>query len=140
MTKLPAMPTDRRPLRGASVVVGLAAVAALYLALFPGVLLRGEVLTGRDLSLLHRPLLSRLVPLAEASGGLPLWNPLSSFGQPYAANPGIHLFHPFTALYFLLPFEIAFGLPLLLAPLLAAAGMWFLLRELGRSRPAACCA
>jgi hypothetical protein len=71
--------------------------------------------------------------LAANSTGLPSWNPFFSSGQPFAANPQHAVFHPLTSLFLVLPFVWAFRLQVLVPPLVAAAAMWFLLRELGRS-------
>jgi hypothetical protein len=77
-------------------------------ALFPGAVLRGESFYVSDLAAFHRPIRSLLLRLSHESGGLPLWNPYLALGQPYAANPHYAVFHPTTALFFLLPFETAF--------------------------------
>ena len=99
-------------------------------ALFWGVLFRGESFFERDIQGFFRPLRALLLPLTRASSGLPLWNPLLASGQPFAANPQHELFHPLTALYFVLPFEWAFRLQTLLPVLVAAFSMVFLLRAL----------
>lgn len=104
--------------------------------LFPRALFLGENFVERDLAVYYRATKSLLVHLTSTSGGLPLWNPYFASGQPYAANPGHNVFHPMSWLFAILPFAWAFRLQVIL-PLLAAAGsMWFLLRALGRSRPA----
>ncbi|MGE5347093.1 MAG: hypothetical protein ACM3JH_14160 [Acidithiobacillales bacterium] len=105
--------------------------------LFWNALIRGQTFYERDLIGYYRPAKSLIVPLTQSSGGLPLWNPLFSSGQPFAANPEHELFHPMTALFFLLPFEWAFRLQVILPVLVAAGGMYFLLGTLRRSRGAA---
>ena len=113
-----------------------AVVLATLLGLFPEALFLDQNFVERDLAVYYRATKSLLVHLTSASGGLPLWNPYFASGQPYAANPGHNVFHPVTWLFAVLPFAWAFRLQVIL-PLLAAAGsMWFLLRTLGRSRPA----
>ncbi|HUM01223.1 MAG TPA: hypothetical protein VL084_02990, partial [Thermoanaerobaculia bacterium] len=101
------------------------------ISLFPGALLRGESFFERDIQAFYRPAKSLLVPLARGSAGLPLWNPYLALGQPFAANPEHELFHPLTALFFLLPFEWAFRLQFLLPLLGAALSMFFLLDSFG---------
>ena len=105
-------------------------LGALGLWLFWGALVRGETFAHRDLGAFYRPAKSILVPLARASGGVPAWNPLFASGQPFAANPEHELFHPMTALLFLLPFEWAFRLQVMLPPFFAAGAMFALLRVL----------
>lgn len=112
----------------------LAAVATplvLVLALYGRVLFRDEALSSRDLTAYHRPMLAMLASVAERTGGLPEWNPLVHAGQPLAANPAYHAFHPFTWLLFVLPFEWALRLQILLPVLLAAGTMAFLARTCG---------
>jgi hypothetical protein len=111
--------------------------AAMVLALFWGALVHGETFAHRDLGHYYRAAKAIIPPLARASGGLPQWNPLFASGQPLAANPEHELYHPMTALLFLLPFEWAFRLQVMLPPVLAAGAMYGLLRALRRSRPAA---
>ncbi len=106
-------------------ILGLCAIS-----LFPGALFRGESFFERDIQAFHRPTESLLVPLARGSSGLPLWNPFFASGQPFAANPHYEFFHPLTALFFLLPFEWAFRLQIILPVLGAALSMFFLLDSL----------
>jgi hypothetical protein len=103
------------------------------IALFPKALFRGESFFERDIQGFYRPAKSILVPLAQGSSGLPLWNPLFASGQPFAANPEHEVFHPLTALFFLLPFEWAFRLQIILPVLGAALSMFFLLDSFGLS-------
>src|ERR1035437_3416522 len=117
-------------------IVGIVIFAAAFVTLFREVLFAGGTFVERDLSSFSRPIAAALVRIASAEGSLPLWNPLLAHGQPLAANPQYVLFHPFTALFFVLPFEWAFRLQVLLSVLGAAPVMWALLRELGGSRSA----
>ncbi len=112
-------------------------IGAAGAVLFWNALFRGETFYERDLIGYYRPAKSLIVPLTRSSGGLPLWNPLFSSGQPFAANPEHELFHPMTALFFVLPFEWAFRLQVILPVFVAAGGMFFLLKTLRRSRSAA---
>jgi hypothetical protein len=119
--------SDRRRQFGIlALVLGLGAIA-----LFPKALFCGESFFERDLQTFHRPTKSLLAPLARESSGLPLWNPYLASGQPFAANPQNELFHPLTALFFLLPFEWAFRLQVILSVLGAALSMFFLLDSYG---------
>jgi len=120
--------------------IGLASAGSLLIlvaGLFGRVLFCGETFGDRDLALYYHPAKSLIAPLAWASQGIPLWNPFFASGQPFAANPEHEIFHPLTSLFFLLPFELAFRLQVIL-PILAGVGsMYFLLRTLRRSRLAA---
>jgi hypothetical protein len=106
-------------------------------ALFDGALFHDRTFFERDLSAYYYPAKWLVAPLARASGGIPLWNPFFASGQPFAANPEHELFHPLTTLFFLLPFEWAFRLQVILPPLAGALSMFWFLRHLGRSRTAA---
>lgn len=118
-------------------LIPLLLVVAAGAFLFRNALFGGETFFERDLVGYYRPARSLLVPLARSSDGWPLWNPFYSSGQPFAANPTHQLFHPLTALFFVLPFEWAFRLQVILPVFMAAGGMLFLLRALRRSRGAA---
>jgi hypothetical protein len=112
-------------------------LVGVFLALFHRALFQGESFYIRDLRGFHRPLKSVLAPLFLASRGVPLWNPLSNSGQPFAANPQHEVFHPLTLLFLALPFEWAFRLEVMLPYAAAAVAMRFFLRSLGRSGVAA---
>jgi hypothetical protein len=112
-------------------------MAGLVVALAFRALFLGETFVYRDLAVLHRPSKAIVVPLARAWQGVPLWNPLVASGQPFAANPEHALFHPLTALLFVLPFEWVFRAQVLLPLVFGALSMRALLRGLGRSRHAA---
>ena len=105
--------------------------------LFWRVLAYGESFGDGDLASYYHPAKSIIAPLARASGGIPLWNPFFGSGQPFAANPEHEVFCPLTTLFFLLPFEIAYRLQVILPLPLAALCMFVFLRTLRRSRPAA---
>ena len=126
-----------RTLGNTTRLIGLAAAGFLIVlvaGLFWRVLFCSETFADRDLATYYHPAKSLVAPLARASQGIPLWNPFFASGQPFAANPEHEIFHPLTALFFLLPFEVAFRLQVLL-PLLAGVGsMYLLLRALRRSR------
>ncbi|MBK9088342.1 MAG: hypothetical protein IPL90_04535 [Holophagales bacterium] len=118
----------------------LPALGLLLLAevvVFWGPLFRSETLAERDLAAYSRPLKALVKPLWQASEGLPLWNPLFSSGQPFAANPAHELFHPLTALFLVLPFESAFRAQFLIPPLVGGLSAFLLMRSLRRSVAAA---
>jgi hypothetical protein len=112
-------------------------VAIAESIVFWGALARGETFAERDLRAYYRPAKTLLEPLWRTSAGLPLWNPLFSSGQPFAANPEHEVFHPLSALFLILPFEIAFRAQVILPPLAAGWAMYLLARTLRRSRGAA---
>jgi hypothetical protein len=114
----------------------LGLVAVLMGAVFWRVFAYGETFGDRDLGGYYHAAKSLVAPLARASQGVPVWNPFFSSGQPFAANPEHEVFHPLTTLFFLLPFELAFRLQVMLPLLFGVASMYFLLRTLRRSRPA----
>src|SRR5581483_4348559 len=103
----------RRP--GFGIVIAAVAVL-LALAFFHGALFGGETFNERDLSIYHRPNKWLMAVLAHASDGLPLWNPFYSSGQPFAGNPEHEIFFPLTWLLFVLPFEWAFRLQVMIPP------------------------
>ena len=105
--------------------------------LFWRVLAHGESFGDGDLAGYYHPAKSIISPLARASGGIPLWNPFFASGQPFAANPEHEVFCPLTTLFFLLPFEIAYRLQVIVPLPLAALCMFVFLRTIRRSRPAA---
>ncbi|MGD1147323.1 MAG: hypothetical protein ABR961_05200 [Thermoanaerobaculaceae bacterium] len=111
--------------------------ALLPAGLFSGVLLRGETFLSRDLVLMHRPYRTVLAHLWAASGGLPTWDPLSNMGREFAANPHYAVFHPLSLFFFLLPWELAFRLQVLLPLIGTGFAMFFFLRTIGIGRPAA---
>jgi hypothetical protein len=115
------------------VVAGLL-VAAAILTFSWSVLFQNHTFSGGDLSAYYRPAKSLIASLARASGGVPEWNPFFASGQPFAGNPEHEIFHPLTTLFFLLPFELAFALQVILPLLVAVGSMFFLLRTLRRSQ------
>jgi hypothetical protein len=118
-------------------VVAASLLVFAAVALFGRALFFGYTFAERDLGAFYYPAKWLLAPLAKAVGGIPLWNPFFASGQPFAGNPEHELFHPLTALFFVLPFEWAFRLQVILPPVLGVLCMFWFLRVLGRSRPAA---
>ena len=58
-------------------------------------------------------------------GRLPLWNPYNFSGSPLMANHQSAIFYPLNFLYFLLPFDIAWSVLVVLQPILGS--MFFFL-------------
>lgn len=95
------------------------------LVVFWGVLVGGEVFGAGDHAAYYWPVKSIYAALARSSAGVPLWNPFLASGQPFAANPHHAVFHPLTALFLVLPFEVAYRLQVLLPiPLLSCSGFY----------------
>lgn len=69
-------------------------------------------------------------------GQLPLWNPYTYAGTPLLANFQGAPFYPLNVLFFLLPFNLAWGILILLQPLLGGIFLYFYLRQL-KLRPIA---
>src|SRR5205823_1178731 len=90
----------------------------------------------RDLYQLFYPKKEFLVA-ALRSGQIPMWDPLTNGGQPFLASPTNTAFYPTNALFFVLPFQFAFNVDLVLHVLLCAAGAYWLARTLRLSPTAA---
>jgi hypothetical protein len=131
-THVKLLPPSRR-----YIVILVTAVVACGLALFWRALFFGETFAERDLGSYYYAAKWLIAPLVRLSGDVPLWNPLFASGQPFAANPENELFHPLTSLFLVLPYEWAFRLQVILPPLFAVPCMFWFLRGLRRSRPAA---
>jgi hypothetical protein len=63
-------------------------------------------------------------------GSFPLWNPYQFSGHPFFANPQHALLYPFNGLFFLLPFDIAFNVIIILHFLLGGLFTYLFLRDL----------
>jgi hypothetical protein len=117
-------------------LAGLAplAIAAAFLAALAGqLLLPGRILATRDVAQFHLPLRTALVELAH--GGLPLWNPWLSGGQPIVSDPSYAVFYPPTWIAALIGPGASLSLYAVLHLGLAFAGALLLARRLG-CRPA----
>src|SRR5688572_469758 len=84
----------------------------------------------RDILSFHYPLRKVLID-SYARGEFPLWNPHVYLGQPMLANPNYMAFYPSNFLHTFLPFNYAFKLHLIIHPILAGLGLYFLQRRLG---------
>jgi hypothetical protein len=71
-------------------------------------------------------------------GQLPLWNPYSFTGNPHLANSQSAVLSPINSLFFVLPFNDAWSLMILLQPLIAGLGMYLLLRQFKISQAGSC--
>jgi hypothetical protein len=109
-------------------VLGLALVLLLVTLAFADILATRRALYVRDVSRIHVP--ERVLLRAAVHDGFPFWNPRWAGGQPLAANPGFELFYPPHWLIFLPNFLLGFALEIVVHFLLAAAGMFLLLRSL----------
>ncbi len=119
-------------------MVAAAILSLATMAIFPGVVFHSETPSEGDLTRYHRPVKSMLTRLwAENDGPTPEWTPYLSSGQPFRANPHFGAAHPSALLFRLLPFNAAFLIWVLLPLPAGAAGMYLLLRQLGRSRDTA---
>ncbi len=113
---------------------GLASfVALVFPALDPA-----QQLFYRDTGMLYYPL-KKYIADRLTHGQLPLWDPWTEAGVSLLGQMSPGLLHPWTALYLLFPFDLAFKLNHLLPLLLAGAGTYLLARRLGASAGAALC-
>jgi len=63
-------------------------------------------------------------------GELPLWNPYQFAGSPLLSNLQTAVFYPINLLFFFLPFNLTWGLSIVLQPLLAFVFTFLFLRNL----------
>ena len=111
----------------------LAGLIGLLLLVYAQLWLPGLVLIKRDAFQLFLPLKQYIIDRLSA-GELPEWFPYEGLGRPLIALTVMGVFHPFTALYWLLPVQDAYRLSTLLSCLMAASGTFLLARVLGISR------
>ncbi|TAL11964.1 MAG: hypothetical protein EPO02_02970 [Nitrospirae bacterium] len=116
--------------------LAVAALCGFTLAFYHNLWLPGLVLIERDAFRLYLPLKQHLVERLSA-GELPQWFPYDALGRPFIGVTVTGVFHPFTALYFLLPVHDAYRVSVLLCCLLAALGAFALGRTLQYSRAGA---
>src|SRR6185436_13013650 len=112
------------------------ALAALALALYPSAVFRGRAFYERDVHLVWHPQVEAFVR-SIAAGSWPVWDPFVSFGQPLLANPHAQVLYPFTWLNLVLPPWTVYTLFVVAHTAFAGAGLYFLARHLGLSRPGA---
>lgn len=94
----------------------------------------GLALVKRDALRFFLPIKQYLVERLSA-GELPQWFPYEALGRPFIGATHTGVFHPFTALYFLIPVPDAYRASILTSCLLAALGA-FVLGRLLRLSPA----
>src|SRR5207249_2631465 len=103
-----------------------------FLALAAPVLDPGLQLFYRDTGRLYYPV-KKYIADRLARGQLPLWDPWTESGTSLLGQASPALLHPWTLLYLVLPFDLAFKLNHLLPLLLAGVGTFLLARRLGAS-------
>jgi hypothetical protein len=114
-----------------------AMLALAVFAAFPGVLLGWEAFVFRDFGIFAHPV-AQYYRDSFWQAELPLWNPLSSCGVPFAAQWTTMVFYPLSLFYLLLPLSWSLGVFGLLHLYWGGLGMYFLARrwtkhELGAS-------
>jgi len=112
------------------------ALCVIALAFYHRLWLPDLVLIRRDAFRFHLPIKHYLIERLS-SGELPEWFPYDALGRPFIGVAHTGVFHPFTALYFLLPVPDAYRASTLLSCLLAAFGAFVLARRLHISRAGA---
>jgi len=120
----------------ASTGLAMAALIGITLGFYYGLWLPGLVLIKRDAFRFYLPLKQYLIERLSA-GELPQWFPYEALGRPFIGATVTGVFHPFTALYFLLPVPDAYRTSTLASCLLAAVGAFMLGRLLSFSRAGA---
>jgi hypothetical protein len=109
-------------------LVALGVLLLLVALAFADLLSTRRALYVRDVAREHVP--ERLVLRDAVRSGFPFWNPRYAGGQPLAASPAFEVFYPPHWLIFLPNFLFAFALEIVVHYLIAAAGMFLLLRSL----------
>lgn len=100
-------------------------ITILFFARF----LTGDLIIAfKDLSRYFYPLRWLMVAQVKA-GHLPLWNPYIFCGFPLLATLQVCFFYPLTAIYYLLPFNLAFNWYIILHYFLAACFMYAMLKH-----------
>jgi hypothetical protein len=110
-------------------LAALAAVTILVALAFADVLFFGKAFYARDIIRGFYPSFAALRSLVRG-GSFPFWNPYFSGGQPLAANPAYSAFYPIPWLALLSDGFHALGVITVLHYLIAAVGMFCLLRSL----------
>lgn len=108
----------------------LAFLALLIAVLYADILVFGRGLYLQDLTSYHLPM-KWIVRQVVMQGEFPFWNRFYSGGQPLAANPAYEVFYPPQWLIWLPSFTFGFQLHIVVHFLVAAVGMYLMLRGLG---------
>jgi len=114
----------------------LAGLAVVVVFLFQDVVLRGRVLYERDIHIAWHGLVESFVRCV-ASGSWPVWDPYTSFGRPFLANPATQVLYPWTWLNMVAPPALAYTIYVVGHLLLSGIGLYLLARRLELSRIAA---
>jgi len=104
-------------------------LAIVVLTLFADVVFLGNGFYKGDTTAYHVPM-KRVVRDMTFAGGFPEWNPRDHAGQPLAANPAYELWYPPQWLIYLPDFLWGFQFHILIHIVIAAIGMYALLRSL----------
>lgn len=112
--------------------IAIGCIAAIVIIVFGDILFRDRALYFRDLTRADYPSKKILHDIVWA-GEFPSWNPYDSSGQPLAANPYFAVFYPGQILLFLPDALVGLRLTIVLHILIAALGMFALLRALNTS-------
>src|SRR5207249_5859210 len=116
--------------------LAVATLCGITLAFYHGLWWPGQVLIKRDALRFYLPIKQYLIERLS-TGELPQWFPYDALGRPFIGVTVTGVFHPFTALYFILPVHDAYRLSTLISCLLAALGSFALGRTLNYSRAGA---
>ncbi len=108
----------------------------LALTLLAPAVFQGRLLVRRDASMLWLPQVETFVR-AIASGSFPLWDPYSSFGRPFLADPRAEVLYPPTWLNLVARPNVSFAVFAVGHLWLSALGLYLLARRLGASQSAA---
>lgn len=111
----------------------LAGLCAILTAFYHGLWLPGLALVKRDAYWSFLPMKQYMVERLS-SGSLPQWYPTEALGIPFIGATVTGLFHPFTALYLILPVQDAYRAATLLSIVMGALGAFALGRTLRFSR------
>ncbi len=136
---IPSLSPDKSDIRptaftrwGSGTGLAAAILCGIVLAFYHGLWLPGLVLIKRDAFRYFLPLKQYMIDRLSA-GELPQWFPYEALGCPFIGVSGMGIFHPFTALSFLLPVPDAYRASTLLSCLVASLGAFVLGRTLGYS-------
>jgi hypothetical protein len=108
----------------------IVAILGTFVFVFRDILFRGSISLFRDHLMVYLPR-EAAYRAALAEGAIPLWDPLFLGGQPFAANPGRQVFYPPHLISLVGSLGTGYNLFLLFHLVVAALGMFVLLRFAG---------
>ncbi len=108
----------------------VAAIVGIATFFFRDVVFGGKVFLYRDHLMVYLPR-DASFRNAIGEGSIPLWDPLFLGGQPFAANPGRQVFYPPHYLVLIGDLATGYGLFVFFHLIVAAIGMFLLLRSAG---------